>query len=66
MMLYSEDGKGMLGNISDTQMQTTLATALSTSNEALVNSGIDMEFSLVHVGPVRACPRGRFRKHVFP
>lgn len=60
MMLYSEGGKGMLGNITDAQMQTTLATALSTSNEALVNSRIDMEFSLVHVGPVRACLHGRF------
>ena len=53
-MLFNDGGKEKLGGISDVQMQTTLATALSSSNEALAHSGINLEFSLVHVGLVRA------------
>ncbi|CAN0210390.1 unnamed protein product, partial [Ascophyllum nodosum] len=40
MYLYTEGGKDVLGGISDTQMQTTLATALATANEAMDNSDI--------------------------
>ena len=53
MMLYNEGGKDKLGGISDAQMQTTLATALSSSNEAFARSGINLEFTLVYVGLVR-------------
>ncbi|CAN0357794.1 unnamed protein product, partial [Ascophyllum nodosum] len=50
MYLYTQGGKDLLGGISDAQMQTTLATALTTSNDATTNSDIDLTFSLVYVG----------------
>ncbi|CAN0372426.1 unnamed protein product [Ascophyllum nodosum] len=50
MYLYTQGGKDLLGGISDAQMQTTLATALTTSNDATTNSGIDLTLSLVYVG----------------
>ena len=53
MYLYTQGGKDLLGGISDAQMQTTLATALTTSNDATTNSDIDLTFSLVYVGQVR-------------
>ena len=53
MYLYTQGGKGLLGGICDAQMQTTLATALATSNDATTNSDIDLTFSLVYVGQVR-------------
>lgn len=53
MYLYTEGAKDVLGGISDTQMQSTLATGLATANEAMTNSGIDLVLSLVHVGLVR-------------
>lgn len=53
MYLYTEGGKNVLGGISDTQMQSTLATGLATANEAMTNSGIGLVLSLVHVGLVR-------------
>ena len=53
MYLYTQGGKDLLGGISDAQMQTTLATALTTSNDATTNSGIDLTLSLVYVGQVR-------------
>ena len=53
MYLYTQGGKDLLGCISDAQMQTTLATALATSNDAMDNSDIDLTFSLVYVGQVR-------------
>ena len=52
-MLFDEGGKEKLGGISDAQMQTTLASALSSSNEAFAHSGINLKFSLVYVGLVR-------------
>ena len=54
MYLYTEGGKTVLGGISDTQMQTTIATALVTTNEAMTNSEIDLEISPVHIGLVRS------------
>ena len=56
MYLYTEGGKDVLGGISDTQMQTTLATALATSNQAMDNSAIDLTLSLVYIGLVRRFP----------
>ena len=57
MYLYTEGGKDVLGGISDTQMQTTLATALATANEAMNNSDIGLSLSLTHVGLVRKLHR---------
>lgn len=52
MYLYTDGGKEVLGDISDTQMQTTIAAALATTNEAMTNSDIDLEISPVYIGLV--------------
>lgn len=52
MFLYSELGRELLGNISPEQIETTLLEALVWTNEAMVNSEIDLVFSLVYVGEV--------------
>lgn len=70
MFLYSEEARTTLGLISDSQMQTYLAEALTWTNEAMMNSEIDLRWSLAHVGPVSlgvfvlrlACPDQR-RQH---
>lgn len=54
MMLYTETIKSVLGDLSDSQMESTLAVAIASSNQALNNSNIDAEFRLVYVGPVRS------------
>lgn len=54
MMLYTETIKSILGDLSDSQMDSTLAVAIASSNQALNNSSIDAEFRLVYVGPVRS------------
>ena len=53
MYLYTEGGKDVLGGISDAQMQTTLAAAIASANEAMTNSDIDLTLSLVYTGSVR-------------
>lgn len=53
MYLYTEGGRTVLGGISDTQMQTTIATGVATTNQAMINSDIDLEISPVHIGLVR-------------
>ncbi|CAN0145382.1 unnamed protein product [Ascophyllum nodosum] len=50
MYLYTEGGKDVLGGISDAQMQTTLAAAIASANEAMTNSDIDLTLSLVYTG----------------
>lgn len=54
MMLYTETIKSILGDLSDSQMDSTLAVAIASSSQALNNSNIDAEFRLVYVGPVRS------------
>lgn len=53
MFLYTESALEAYGDITDAQMETVLATAITSSNEAMVNSDIDLELSVVYVGPVR-------------
>lgn len=56
MFLYTENAQNILGLLSDSQMQTYLAETLSWTNQAMVNSEIDLELPLVHVGPVSYYP----------
>lgn len=51
MFFYTPSGRDILG-VSDSQMQSELADALITSNEAMVNSNVDLQFSLVRIEPV--------------
>ena len=51
MFLYTPGGRDILG-VSDSQMQSELADSLISVNEAMVNSDIDLQFSLVRVEPV--------------
>ena len=53
MILYTEGAKESLGGISDAQMETALAAAITSTNEAMTNSDIDLEISVVYVGTVR-------------
>lgn len=53
MLLYTEGVKATLGDVGDDQVESTLATAITSSNLALQNSEIDAEFRLVYTGPVR-------------
>lgn len=53
MFLYTESALEAYGDITDAQMETVLATAITSSNEAMSNSDIDLELSVVYVGPVR-------------
>lgn len=52
-MLYSDAAMSVLGIQNETQMATFIADAIDSSNEALTNSDIPMEFDLVHVGEVK-------------
>lgn len=52
MYLYTKGVKEVLGDISDIQVQTTIATAIATTNQAMNNSKIDLEISPVHIGSV--------------
>lgn len=54
MYLYTDLAMEYLGGVSDTQMQTNIATALATTNEAMTNSEIDLEISPVYIGSVRS------------
>lgn len=51
MVLYSEAAWGSYG-ITEQQLLTTIAEAFQTSDAAMVNSEINLEFNLVHVGQV--------------
>ena len=51
MFLYTPGGRDILG-VSDSQMQSELADSLIAVNEAMVNSDIDLQFSLVRVEQV--------------
>lgn len=51
MFFYTPEGRDILG-VRDSQMQSELAGSLVTANEAMVNSGVDLQFSLVRVEPV--------------
>jgi len=53
MLLYTEGVKTTLGGVSDDQVESTLATAIASSNLALQNSQVNAEFRLVYTGPVR-------------
>lgn len=52
MYLYTPSGRDFLG-ITDAQMQSRLSDEIVSVNEAMVNSGIDLEFSLVQIDLVR-------------
>lgn len=52
LMLYSEKVLEQQGNISGEQMTTIITDAIASTNEAFINSGIDMHFRLVHVAKV--------------
>lgn len=56
MFLYTESALEAYGDVTDAQMETVLATAITSSNEAMGNSGIDLELSVVYVGQVRFRP----------
>jgi len=56
LILYNQDALRELGNISASQMETTLVAEVEESNDILVNSEIDLEFVLVHVEEVRVLP----------
>lgn len=70
MFLYSEAGRVRLGSITPEQIQTTVLEAIVRTNQAMVNSEIDLVVSLVHVGPVSESfsehPSPRIRKPVKP
>ncbi|CAN0230511.1 unnamed protein product, partial [Ascophyllum nodosum] len=51
MFLYIPGGRNALG-VSDSQMQSELADSLIMVNEAMVNSEIDLRFSLVRIEPL--------------
>lgn len=53
MLLYTETVNDIFGGVSDSQVMSTLATAIASSNQALTDSNIDAEFHLVYTGPVR-------------
>lgn len=52
LYLYTKGVNEVLGDISDIQVQTTIATAIATTNQAMNNSKIDLEISPVHIGSV--------------
>lgn len=54
MCLYSEGARKYKAGITPEQMETYLATQYAITNEAAINSDVDLQFSLVHVGPVSA------------
>lgn len=51
-MLYSEMALEQLGDISDEQMTTIITEAIASTNEAFINSDIDVHYRLVHVAKV--------------
>ncbi|CAN0243372.1 unnamed protein product [Ascophyllum nodosum] len=51
MFMYTPSGRDLLG-VSDSQMQSELADSLDAVNDAMVNSAIDVQFSLVRVEPL--------------
>lgn len=53
MLLFTETVNDIFGGVSDSQVMSTLATAIASSNQALNDSSIDAEFHLVYAGPVR-------------
>lgn len=53
MILYSEQGLELLGNVTPAQMETIATEAMVHTNAAAVNSEIPLVFTLVYVGPVR-------------
>ena len=59
MFLYTPSGRDLLG-VSDSQMQSELADSLDAVNDAMVNSAIDLRFSLVRVEQVSF--RGRIHQ----
>lgn len=53
MVLYSEEAWSSYG-ITEAQLLTNIAAAFQTSDAAMVNSEVDLDFNLVHVGQVSA------------
>lgn len=53
MLLYSEEAKLLLGGITDAQMQTTIVESLVWTNNAFVNSEVDVSVFPVYIGEVR-------------
>lgn len=53
MVLYSEEAWSAYGS-TVRQLLTTIAAAFATSDLAMVNSDIDLEFNIVRMGPVSA------------
>lgn len=53
MFLYSSDGLArVVGGSTAAQMETKIANELPSATEAATNSEIDLQFNLVHTGPV--------------
>ncbi|CAM9926139.1 unnamed protein product [Ascophyllum nodosum] len=52
MMLHTVDARDLLGGVSDSQMETILSAAFSSSQEAMANSNIGLSLRLVHVQPI--------------
>ena len=55
MMLHTVDARDLLGGVSDSQMETILSAAFSSSQEAMANSNIGLSLRLVHVQPIEVC-----------
>ena len=55
MLLYTEDARDRLGGVSDSQMETIISVAFSSSKEAMKNSNIDLSLRLVHVQLIEVC-----------
>lgn len=55
MYMYTPDAMTSLGVVSNDQMETIIATSIMQTNEAMANSLIDLEMSVVRVEPVSCC-----------
>lgn len=53
MILYSTAALEILGDITTEQMETRIAEAFVTTNQAMINSEIKLGVELVHVAQVR-------------
>ena len=65
MVLYSEEAWSSYG-ITEAQLLTNIAAAFQTSDAAMVNSEVDLDFNLVHVGKVSAGCGGGAAKRTRP
>lgn len=53
LVLYTAEAKMALGNVSDAQIESDIATAFQWSNDATENSEIPLTFNIAHTQQVR-------------